>query len=90
MIYQNVEFSNTAETTTDNGGVALQRVPESVRAHLNEGAQLKVMQPGSGEIRFALDPSATDLIHPADDGMVEMGCNLAAVLKGLLVTAKSA
>ena len=59
MIYQNVEFSNVSETTPHGGGVALQRVPESVRMHLNEGAQLKVMQPGSGEIRFALERGAT-------------------------------
>ncbi len=58
MIHQNVELHNVAEITPHDGGVALQRVPESVRAHLNEGAQLKVMQPGSGEIRFALDRGA--------------------------------
>ncbi|MDP7024161.1 MAG: SGNH/GDSL hydrolase family protein [Kiritimatiellia bacterium] len=58
MIHQNVELHNVAETTPRDGGVALQRVPGSLRAHLNEGAQFKVMQPGSGEIRFALDRGA--------------------------------
>ena len=58
MIYRNVEFHNVAEVTPYNGGVALQRVPESVRMHLNERARQKVMQPGSGEIRFALEPGA--------------------------------
>jgi len=58
MIHQNVELHNVAEITPYDDGVALQRVPESLRQHLNEGAQFKVMQPGSGEIRFALDRGA--------------------------------
>ena len=80
MIYQNVEFSNTAETTPHNGGVALQRVPESVREHLNESAQLKVMQPGSGEIRFALDPGATARITLSAVGHENWGNEAAATV----------
>lgn len=58
MIYQNVEFHNVAEIKPHDGGVALQRVPESVRTHLNPGAQQRVMQPGCCEIRFALERGA--------------------------------
>jgi lysophospholipase L1-like esterase len=59
MHYQNVELHNVAETTPYRGGVALQRVPETVRRQLNPGAQLRMLQPASCEIRFALDPGDT-------------------------------
>lgn len=56
MIYENVELHNCAEITEGDGYVALQRVPESVREKLNPGAQEKMLQPASGEIRFVLEP----------------------------------
>ncbi len=53
MIYQDVELHNTAEVLPiAGGGVRLQRVPESVRASLNPGAQMRMRQPDNAEIRF--------------------------------------
>lgn len=55
MIYENVELHNVAEIYPVNGGMRLQRVPEDVRQHLNERAQMRVMQPDNCEIRFVSD-----------------------------------
>ncbi len=54
MIYENVELHNVAEVHEVAGkeGVRLQRVPESVRIHLNEGAQNRMLSPACAEIRF--------------------------------------
>ncbi len=59
MIYENVELHNVAEIQPVNGGVRLQRVPEDVRRHLNEGAQIRVLQPDNCEIRFISDSQET-------------------------------
>lgn len=57
MIYQNVELHNVPEVrpAPNTGGVRLQRVPESVRAHLNPGAQERMLNPDCTEIRFLSD-----------------------------------
>jgi hypothetical protein len=55
MIYRNVELHNVAETQTVDGGERLQRVPESVRKHLNEAAQQRVLFPANCEIRYVCD-----------------------------------
>jgi lysophospholipase L1-like esterase len=56
MIYENVELHNIEEVhTLSNGGLRLQRVPEPVRLALNEGAQVRMLQPDGGEIRFLAD-----------------------------------
>jgi len=54
MIYQNVELHNIEEVRAIEGhdGVRLQRLPESVRLALNEGAQFAMLQPDNAEIRF--------------------------------------
>ena len=52
MIYDNVELHNVAEVRPVNGGARLQRVPEDVRQHLNEAAQMRVLQPDNCELRF--------------------------------------
>ncbi len=52
MIFENVELHNVAEIRSVGGGVRLQRVPEVVRSALNEGAQMRVLQPDNCEIRF--------------------------------------
>ena len=60
MIFENVELHNTAEVKDGpNGGVRLQRVPDSVRQHLNPGAQDRVLRPGCGEIRLVSEPGET-------------------------------
>jgi hypothetical protein len=55
VIYENTELHNVAGIRPINGGVRLQRVPESVREHLEEGAQMRVIQPDNCEIRFVSD-----------------------------------
>lgn len=56
MIYENVELHNVEEVIpVEGGGVLLQRVPESVRQKLNEGAQMRMRQPDNAEIRFVGD-----------------------------------
>ena len=52
MIHGNVELHNVAEVQPVEGGVRLQRVPEEVRQHLNESAQMRVLQPDNCELRF--------------------------------------
>ena len=55
MIYNNVELHNVAEVQPSAGGVRLQRVPNNVRPRLNEGAQMRVLQPDNCEVRFVCD-----------------------------------
>ncbi len=62
MIYENVELHNVAETRPAGGGARLQRVPEEVRQHLNEAAQMRVLQPDNCEIRFVSDSSESEVI----------------------------
>lgn len=59
MQQDGVEFHNVAELRTIDGhdGQRLQRVPESVRTELNEGAQWRMCHPASVEIRFVPDTS---------------------------------
>ncbi len=58
VIYENVELHNVAEVHPVGGGVRLQRVPENVRKDINEGAQMRVLQPDNCEIRFVSDGEA--------------------------------
>ena len=55
MIHDNVELHNVAGIQPVNGGVRLQRVPQNVREHLEQNAQMRVMQPDNCEIRFVSD-----------------------------------
>jgi lysophospholipase L1-like esterase len=63
MIYQNVELHNVAEVHEVPGreGVRLQRVPESVRVHLNEGAQGRMLSPACAEIRFVSEGESAEV-----------------------------
>ena len=61
MIYGNIELHNVPEIQPVNGGVRLQRVPEDVRAHLEEGAQMRVMQPDNCELRYVSRSAESDV-----------------------------
>jgi len=63
MIYENVELHNVADikTISDHGGIRLQRVPENVRLKLNQGAQMRMLQPDNAEIRFLSDGEVTPI-----------------------------
>ena len=57
MIHNNVELHNVAELVDvpEGKAVRMQRVPESVRAQLEEPARLKTLNPAGAEIRFVLN-----------------------------------
>ena len=57
MIYENIELHNVeaVQVVEGHGGVRLQRVPENVRMALNEGAQMRMLQPDTAEIRFVAE-----------------------------------
>ena len=63
MIYQNVELHNIAEVHEVPGreGVRPQRVPESVRVHLNQGAQGRMLSPACAEIRFVSEGESAEV-----------------------------
>lgn len=62
MIHDGLAFHNVAELReTPDGGRRLQRVPEEVREHLNEGAQERMVVPSASELRFVSDDDAVRL-----------------------------
>lgn len=61
MIHENVQLHNVAEVQPVGGGVRLQRVPEDVRAHINDGAKMRALQPDNCEIRFVSDPGVCEV-----------------------------
>ncbi len=78
MIYNNIEFHNVAEFSDDpNGqGLRLQRVPENVRRSLNEGAQMRMLQPDTAEIRFVADGPCRVTLSSEGQTKVTVFCGL--------------
>ena len=76
MIYSDVDLHNIAEMVKVRGhkGLRLQRVPESVRVHLEEPARNKTINPGGAEIRFVRTggPVRITLSSSGDDGTVRL------------------
>jgi len=73
MRYENVELQGIDEITPDEiGGVRLQRVPEALRPHLNEGAQQRVLAPACAEIRFVSDGASAKVTLSGVDGEVKV------------------
>ncbi len=73
MIFENVELQNVAEVKDGpTGGVCFQRVPDSVRRHLNEGAQSRVLAPACGEIRFVSDGPTARVTLSAVEGALKV------------------
>ncbi|MCD6360417.1 MAG: hypothetical protein J7M38_06070 [Armatimonadetes bacterium] len=73
MIYENVELHNVAEITEGpDGGVLMQRVPESLRPHLNEAAQARILLPACGEIRFVTDDGRAKVTLSGVEGQVQI------------------
>lgn len=69
MIHDNVAFHNCAELFADDApGLRLQRVPESVRVHLNERAQQRTLAAAATEIRFCTSGSRVVVTLSADGG----------------------
>ena len=73
MIYQNVELHNVAQVRhlPHTDGVRLQRVPESVRVHLNESAQMRMLSPACVEVRF-LSNSPTVHVTLSSEGQTDV------------------
>ncbi len=73
MIYQNVDLHNVEEMVSDpeSGGQLLQRVPENLRQHLNNGAQKRLQRCANSEIRFVpnnfREPVDVELQNIGDD-----------------------
>ena len=63
MIFRNVELHNIEEATPLPAGDAVrpQRVPESVRAKLNPGAQTRMLSPACAEVRLVADGGPASL-----------------------------
>jgi len=63
MIFRNVELHNIEEATPLPAGDAVrpQRVPESVRAKLNPGAQTRMLSPACAEIRLVAEAGSASL-----------------------------
>ncbi len=78
MIFQDIEFHNVAELTTtpENHGWRLQRVPESLRPALNEGAQMRVLQPDNCEIRYTADGPSRITLSSEGQTRVTVFCGL--------------
>lgn len=78
MIFQNIEFHNVGElrAVPDGRGWRLQRVPENVRLALNEGAQMRVLQPDTCEIRFTADGPSRVTLSSEGQTKVTVFCGL--------------
>ncbi len=78
MIFQNLEFHNVGElrAVPDGRGWRLQRVPENVRMALNEGAQMRVLQPDTCEIRFTADGPCHVTLSSEGQTKVTVFCGL--------------
>lgn len=69
MIHDCIEFHNVAELFLDEKeGLRLQRVPESVRQHLNDRAQMKMLAAAATEIRFAADGDRVTVRLSSEEG----------------------
>lgn len=71
MLWNNVLLHNVAEITDVwREGKKIQRVPESVRVHLNPGAQGRSLNAANSEIRFVADgPVKVTLSSPQGGGV---------------------
>lgn len=75
MIYDTVELHNIEDLVSVKGraGLRMQRIPESVRAKLNAGAQFQMCRPACAEIRFVSDhPVRIGLSCPEGMGEIEV------------------
>ncbi len=72
MLHDNVELQGIEELTEGtNGGVCLQRVPESLRPLLNDNAKGRVLAPACAEIRFVTDDNKARMTLSGVDGEVQ-------------------
>jgi hypothetical protein len=69
VIHDDVAFHNVAALPeAPDGGRTLQRVPEPVRAELNDGARERMRVPSGAELRFVSDADAVRVRLSSPDG----------------------
>lgn len=69
MIHENVEFHNVSELYEDlDPGLRLLRVPESVRKHLHERAQSRMLAAAATEIRFVMSGDRVTIELSSEEG----------------------
>ena len=67
--HDNLEFHNVGELFSDSSpGLRLQRVPESVRVHLNDRAQMRMLAPAATEIRFVTTSDRIKVTLSSEEG----------------------
>lgn len=69
MIYKNAQLHNVAELVSEPAlnGSRIQRVPETTRVNLEEGAQLRTQNPDGCEIRFVLEEGFAEVTLSAKE-----------------------
>ena len=74
LIHSNVQFHNTSELVQVDGlpGLRLQRVPEQVRAKLNEQCQQRMQAPNGCEIRFVSQGKEVEVTLSSIAGPTDM------------------
>ncbi|WP_126663149.1 SGNH/GDSL hydrolase family protein [Haloterrigena salifodinae] len=75
MQQDGIQFHNVGDRRPVEGrdGQLLQRVPESVRTELNDGAQSRMRHPAGVELRFVPDGDATVTLSTVSGGSAEEG-----------------
>jgi len=78
MIHDNIELHNVGDVQSVPGvaGLRLQRVPEQVRRHLNEAAQMRMLQPDNIEIRFVAEGTARLTLSSEGESKATVFCGL--------------
>ena len=74
MVYNNVEFWNCEELVVldSNQGLLVQRIPETLRAEINTGAQGRVRNPDCVELRFTTPGNSISVKLSSTGGIVRM------------------
>ncbi len=78
MIHDNIELHNVGDVQSVPGvaGLRLQRVPEEVRQHLNETAQMRMLQPDNIEIRLVAEGTPRLTLSSEGESKVTIFCGL--------------
>jgi hypothetical protein len=67
MDYKGMCLHNVAEVVEENGGIMLTRIPEGLRASLNDNAKTRAVMPAGCELRFNLKSREAKISLKAED-----------------------
>jgi len=73
MRHDGIQFHNVGELVDTDEGTLIQRVPESVRTGLNEGAQSRMRHPAGVELRFVPEGEVEITLSMRPGGSAEEG-----------------